>query len=538
MPQAPLSVWSWVATRALVTLCAFVLLIASSPVSHAEAATELGNQISSGRRGQSYYESAMLAQDAVIGRIRQQTKATSRALKGAKRAVTRSKRALRIATAVVQQRSARLAELEALLADTPVEQTPEGYDEKLRMVRKELDRAKARRQLMGTRDRAALRMRGARQYRLNALRRQRRAAVARRESAEGGLAAYIVQLTRLAQERAEIQSEVRLSISGAGFTWPAVGRIAQTYGCTGFYLNPRRGSCRHFHDGLDIVSGYGSRVSSAADGVVAYAGWNPWDEGGRAWVMVVSHPDGYVTRYGHMLPTSLVRVGEFVRQGQAIGKMGNTGQSTGTHLHFELLRGGTTVSPWSYLPEGMVTIKVKDSKHAAKQAGKSKSARAKAARGKAAAGKAARAARGKAARAADAEHDAQAARVEPGVADVSVWTVAQVSDRSASSAPSDENVSDPGPGVCRTPDDVLGGTTSRSPDESIAAGHRPSVRVDAGDGLAAVEEPCAIPAATRGLDDSGEAARADQHPPDVSVAGTGLERGMSLTRRGTSPLPE
>ena len=136
-----------------------------------------------------------------------------------------------------------------------------------------------------------------------------------------------------------------------------VGRLSQTYGCTGFRLNPPRGSCRHFHDGLDIVAGYGSRIRSAADGVVAFAGWNPWDEGGRAWIMVVSHPDGYVTRYGHLLPGGRARVGQFVRQGQAIGRMGNTGKSTGTHLHFELLRGSTPLSPWAYLPAGMVTMK-------------------------------------------------------------------------------------------------------------------------------------------------------------------------------------
>jgi hypothetical protein len=163
-------------------------------------------------------------------------------------------------------------------------------------------------------------------------------------------------MTELAAQRAELQSDAWLSTS-SGFTWPSVGRISQTYGCTGFRLNPPRGSCRHFHDGLDIVSGLGSRVATAADGVVAYAGWNPWDERGRAWLMVVSHPDGFVTRYGHLLPGPIARVGQFVRQGQAIGRMGNTGRSTGTHLHFELLRGGSTVNPWTYLPAGMVTVK-------------------------------------------------------------------------------------------------------------------------------------------------------------------------------------
>jgi hypothetical protein len=154
----------------------------------------------------------------------------------------------------------------------------------------------------------------------------------------------------------EHQTDVRLA-AHSSFSWPAVGRISQTYGCTGFYLNPPRGSCRHFHDGLDIVSGYGSRIHTAADGVVAYAGWNPWDEGGRAWIMVVSHPNGYVTRYGHLIPGALVNVGQFVRQGEAIGKMGSTGKSTGTHLHFELLQGSSPLNPFAYLPAGMVTMK-------------------------------------------------------------------------------------------------------------------------------------------------------------------------------------
>jgi murein DD-endopeptidase MepM/ murein hydrolase activator NlpD len=336
-----------------------VTLLASGALAIPDAvmATEIGNQISSGRRSQAYFESVMLAQDAAIARIKGQTHQTHRALKQARRAVTQSKHALRDARQGVGERSSRLAELEALHAGMPVELIPEDYADRLRSARQELAKAKSRRAQIGQRLRTAIRQRHARQYRLGALKRQRRAAISRRESAEGGLGAYIVELTRLAQLRAENLSDVRLTTT-TGFTWPSVGRISQTYGCTGFRLNPRRGSCAHFHDGLDIVAGYGSRVASAADGVVAYAGWNPWDESGRAWLMVVSHPDGYVTRYGHLLPGPLARVGQFVRQGEAIGKMGNTGRSTGTHLHFELLHGGTTVNPWTYLPAGMVTVKV------------------------------------------------------------------------------------------------------------------------------------------------------------------------------------
>ena len=358
MPEACSSAWTRVASRAVVLLCAVALLAGGGLAApDVVTATELGNQISSGRRSQAYFESAMLAQDAALARLKSQSRVTHRALKQARRAVTHGRRALRIARHVVAERTQRLADLEALHAGTPVDQIPEDYGDRLRSVRRELAKAKHSRAQVGQRLRTSIRQRHARQYRLGALKRQRRAAVSRREAAEGGLGAYIVQMTHLAQLRAENQSDVRLT-STTGFTWPSVGRISQTYGCTGYPLNPRRGSCAHFHDGLDIVAAYGSRVASAADGVVAYAGWNPWDEGGRAWLMVVSHPDGYVTRYGHLMPGPLARVGQFVRQGEAIGRMGNTGRSTGTHLHFELLHGDATVSPWTYLPAGMVTLKV------------------------------------------------------------------------------------------------------------------------------------------------------------------------------------
>jgi murein DD-endopeptidase MepM/ murein hydrolase activator NlpD len=318
----------------------------------------------------------MLAQDAAIARIKAQSKATQRAFKQAKRTVAQRKHALWEARGVVAERARRLAEIEAQHAQTPVEQIPPDWSARVKELSGELAAATSRRAAIGKALRTSIRQRQARQHRLVALKRQQRGAIARRESAEAGLGAYIVELTRLAQERAENQSSMRLS-TVTGFTWPSVGRISQTYGCTGFRLNPRRGSCAHFHDGLDIVAAYGSRVASAADGVVAYAGWNPWDEGGRAWLMVVSHPDGYVTRYGHLMPNAIARVGEFVRQGQAIGRMGNTGRSTGTHLHFELLRGGDDVDPWAYLPEGMVTVKVAKpsrDKERARQGGARKSA--------------------------------------------------------------------------------------------------------------------------------------------------------------------
>jgi murein DD-endopeptidase MepM/ murein hydrolase activator NlpD len=183
---------------------------------------------------------------------------------------------------------------------------------------------------------------------LASIKTRERSAISRRESAEAGLAGRILSMSTLARQRALNQTKVRPGIS-SGFLWPALGRLSQGYGCTGFRLNPPRGSCAHFHDGLDIVSYLGAPIRAAAVGVVSYIGWNPWDERGRAFIIVVAHPSGHETVYGHVLPTRRVRVGQLVRHGEIIGNMGNTGRSSGVHLHFELRRGRTTLDPRGFL---------------------------------------------------------------------------------------------------------------------------------------------------------------------------------------------
>jgi murein DD-endopeptidase MepM/ murein hydrolase activator NlpD len=86
-----------------------------------------------------------------------------------------------------------------------------------------------------------------------------------------------------------------------------------------------------------------------AFGVVTYVGWNPWDKEGRAFMVVVTHAGGHETLYGHLQPKRVVRVGEEVKKGHVIGYMGNTGNSTGPHLHLEVRRGRTTLDPLAFL---------------------------------------------------------------------------------------------------------------------------------------------------------------------------------------------
>ncbi|GLZ28005.1 hypothetical protein Lesp02_01950 [Lentzea sp. NBRC 105346] len=99
------------------------------------------------------------------------------------------------------------------------------------------------------------------------------------------------------------------------------------------------------HQGIDIANAIGTPIRSAADGVVVEAGPA---QGFGLWIRV-RHDDGTVTVYGHV-DRFTVPTGKRVRAGEEIAKMGNRGQSTGPHLHFEVWQGGRKVDPLSWLP--------------------------------------------------------------------------------------------------------------------------------------------------------------------------------------------
>ena len=162
-----------------------------------------------------------------------------------------------------------------------------------------------------------------------------------RERSEDKLSSAIYAMTELSKDRAGLFG----TASVARFARPVAGKVSQRYGCTGYPTNPSRGACTHFHDGLDIVSPKGTKVKASADGYVAYAGWSPWDEGRRSFIVVVAHARGYTSVYGHLQPTRLVRAGQKVKRGAVIGHIGVTGLTTGPHVHWEVHKGGTTVDP-------------------------------------------------------------------------------------------------------------------------------------------------------------------------------------------------
>lgn len=98
------------------------------------------------------------------------------------------------------------------------------------------------------------------------------------------------------------------------------------------------------HEGIDLAVPTGTVVAAAADGVVIQSGEN----GGYGISIYVDHGNGIITRYGH-LSQAYAQVGREVKQGETIGLSGNTGNSTGPHLHFEIRIGDVAVNPASYV---------------------------------------------------------------------------------------------------------------------------------------------------------------------------------------------
>lgn len=114
------------------------------------------------------------------------------------------------------------------------------------------------------------------------------------------------------------------------FGWPSIGRITSGFG-------PRFDG---FHRGLDIANYLGATVRASQRGKVVFAGFS----GSYGNVVIIDHKGGYQTRYAHLLKP-LVSVSQIVDKNEAIGLMGSTGNSTGSHVHFEILKNGELIDP-------------------------------------------------------------------------------------------------------------------------------------------------------------------------------------------------
>ena len=125
------------------------------------------------------------------------------------------------------------------------------------------------------------------------------------------------------------------------FIWPLQGNVVSSFG---WRVHPVLGIRQH-HDGIDIDVPEGTTVYASAGGEVYFYG----EQSGYGNVLILEHDGGFITMYGH-LKSSLVTKGQYVEKGQKVAISGNTGISSGPHLHFEMRNGEFPIDPISFLP--------------------------------------------------------------------------------------------------------------------------------------------------------------------------------------------
>ncbi|TFG74881.1 MAG: M23 family metallopeptidase [Thermodesulfobacteriales bacterium] len=121
---------------------------------------------------------------------------------------------------------------------------------------------------------------------------------------------------------------------------PLKGKITSDFGYRKDPFKRKTG----FHSGIDIDANYGQPIVATADGIVTQASWH--SSYGKT--VIIKHEDKYETLFGH-LSAITVKEGDKVRVGDVIGKAGSTGRSTGTHLHYEVMKDGKRVNPKTFL---------------------------------------------------------------------------------------------------------------------------------------------------------------------------------------------
>lgn len=152
-----------------------------------------------------------------------------------------------------------------------------------------------------------------------------------------------VTLTALSVEKITLEDQIKKEEAvrkSTTFIWPASGRFTSPFG---YRIHPISRT-RRMHTGIDIANSSGTNIAASQNGKVIFTGY----QGSYGKLIVIRHANGMETAYAHLSRIS-VSVGDTVTQGQSIGKMGSTGGSTGSHLHFEIRKNGTAVNPMNYL---------------------------------------------------------------------------------------------------------------------------------------------------------------------------------------------
>jgi murein DD-endopeptidase MepM/ murein hydrolase activator NlpD len=158
-------------------------------------------------------------------------------------------------------------------------------------------------------------------------------------------AAFERQLLRISTARGQVDRLAR-ALATVPVRKPVPGEIDTTSGF-GMRVDPFL-HIPAMHTGLDFRGDIGEAIRATAAGTVTHTGWS----GGYGKMVEIDHGNGLVTRYGHLSSID-VEVGQRVRIGQIIGRMGSTGRSTGPHLHYETRVGGEAVDPQRFLRAGL-----------------------------------------------------------------------------------------------------------------------------------------------------------------------------------------
>jgi murein DD-endopeptidase MepM/ murein hydrolase activator NlpD len=171
-------------------------------------------------------------------------------------------------------------------------------------------------------------------------------------AAEANLTALPGKLSSLETEAARQESSLRQLqeyfddqrslLASTPSIWPTRGWVTSDFGTR---LDPYSAE-RKMHQGLDIATPHGQIVYSPSDGTVVFTG----TEGGYGKVLVIDHGYGVKTRYGHLSEVN-VRLGERVKRGAKVASVGNTGRSTGPHLHYEVRVNGIPENPRKFILE-------------------------------------------------------------------------------------------------------------------------------------------------------------------------------------------
>jgi murein DD-endopeptidase MepM/ murein hydrolase activator NlpD len=238
--------------------------------------------------------------------------------------------------------------LRALLVDT--RSAREGLrDETLAQKRQldanlvELKAAKARLAELQAETARALAVQRAAWARMSKNKSALQAAIARDVAAQKKLASQIASIVARQRSLGNIPSEYNGTLA-----WPMSATITQEFGCTGFPWEPAIGGCAHFHQGIDLAAPKYTPIRAAGDGVVVFAGPNPYDPWPKAWIVIIAHSQSLQTWYAHVdnaMKPPTVSAGDTVVAGQVIAYIGMTGRTTGPHLHWAVVFNGSFANP-------------------------------------------------------------------------------------------------------------------------------------------------------------------------------------------------